>query len=120
MRADPGDAAHQDYRHRGDRPDQHLEAAGILEIGQIAGALVGCAEPGGNAERGQDRRDHDRQHDAECVEQNLPFVGGNRSFRIEDAFGASTERYNTDQNDGRDQQACNFLHLVLHQRRIRK
>ena len=71
-----------------------------VEIGQVAGALVGRAKPKGDAKRGEDRRDHDRQHDAERVEQDLPFGGGDGPFRIEDAFGAAAERRGADQDNG--------------------
>ena len=100
MRADPGDAANQQHGHRGDRPNQHLEPAGIVEIRQVAGARVGRAKPEGDAEGGEDRRDDDRQHDAERVEQNLPFGSGDRPFRIEHAFGAAAECRGADQDNG--------------------
>ena len=55
------------------------------------GALIGRTKPRGNAQSGEDRRDHDREHDAERVEENLSFGRGDRSFRVEYAFGAAAE-----------------------------
>jgi hypothetical protein len=52
-----------------------------------------------NAKRSKDHWDHDRQHDAKRVEQNLPLGQGNRPFRIEHAFRAATERRGAYQAD---------------------
>jgi hypothetical protein len=71
--------------------NEHFETAGIGEVRQVARALIGRTKPIGDAESGEDRRNHDRQHDAQCVEQDLPFGGGNLSLRIEDAFCAAAE-----------------------------
>ena len=97
VRADPGDAADQQHRHRRDRPDQQLEPAGIGEVGPVARAPVGRAEPEGDAQRGEDRGNHDRQHDGERVEQDLPFGGRDRPLGIEDALRAAAERSCADQ-----------------------
>ena len=99
MRADPGHAANQDHRHRRDRPDEHLETAGIRKVGQVARALVGCAKPIGDSEGGEDCRNHDRQHDPERVEQNLPFGVGDGSLWIEHAFAAAAEHRGADQHN---------------------
>ena len=85
--------------------NQDLEPARISELRHVAGALVGRAEPIGDAERGEDRRDDDRQHDAERVEEDLSLRHGNRSFRIEDASGAAAESRGAKQSDGQHEVA---------------
>jgi hypothetical protein len=55
--------------------------------------------PESNAKGRKDHRDHDRQHDAQRVEQNLPVGGGNRPFRVEHAFGAATDYRCADQGN---------------------
>ena len=80
------------HRHRGDRPDEQLEPAGIGEVRQVASAPVGRAEPKGDAERGQDRGDHDRSiipRESNRISRSAEAIG---SFRIENAFGAAAKR----------------------------
>ena len=60
--------------------------------GKYASARIRCAKPEGDGERGEDRRNNDRQHDAERVEHDQPFGCSNGSFGVEDAFGAAAER----------------------------
>jgi hypothetical protein len=100
MRANPRNAADQEYGHGRDRPDEHLETTGIREIRSIAGTLIRCTKPESNAKCRKDHRDHDRQHDAKRVEQNLPVGSGDRPFRIEHSFRAATECRGADQDDG--------------------
>ena len=110
MGADPGDPADQEHRHGGDRPYEQFETARIFEIGQVAGAPIGRAKPEGDAERGEDRRDHDRQHDAERVEQYLPLGGGDGPLRAEHAFRTAGERRGADQADGKRRDASLHEH----------
>ncbi|WP_157100194.1 hypothetical protein [Rhodoplanes sp. Z2-YC6860] len=60
-------------------------------VSLLACPLVGRTKPVGHAERREDRRDNDRQHDAKRVEQNLAFGFGNRSFGIENALAAAAQ-----------------------------
>jgi hypothetical protein len=99
MRSDPGDAADQEHRHQRDRPDEHFNTARINKVRPKGCARVGRSKPKSDSQRREDHRDHDRQHDAERVEQDLPFGDGDRSLRIEDAFVAAAKRGGADQND---------------------
>ena len=98
--ANPSDAADQEHRHQGNRPDEHFNTTRINKVRPIACVRVGRTKPKCDSQRREDHRDHDRQHDAERVEQNLPFGDGDRSFRVEDAFTAAAERCGTDQDNG--------------------
>ena len=97
MRSDPGHAANQEHRHQRDRPDEDFNTTGINKLGPKACATVGRAKPKRDPQRRKNYRDHDRQHDAERVEQDLPFGDGDGSLRIEDTFVAAAKRGGTDQ-----------------------
>ena len=107
MRSDPGHAADQEHRHQRDRPDEHFNTAGIDKVRPVACAPVRRTKPKCDSQRREDHRDHDRQHDAERVEQDLPFGDGDGSLRIEDAFAAAAER------GGADQEATSKMYRML-------
>ena len=91
MRSEPGDAAEKGDDQRRDRPDDEFELAGERPVGPIGRAAVGGAKPPGEAERGEDHRDDDRQHDRDRVDENEPLRYADRPARIENA-AATRER----------------------------
>ena len=106
--ADPGDAADQQHGHRGDRPDEHLEPAGIgrsragsgralldernqkatPRVARIVGITIASMMPS----------------ELNRICRSAAAIG---PFRIEDAFGAAAEHRGADQEQRRvDRAAC--------------
>ncbi len=84
MSADPRNAAEQNDGERRNRPDNELDAAGMGPIGMIDSAAIGLPKPECEREDGGDRRQYDREHDRNGVDQDC-FVGGSdRTLWIKD------------------------------------
>ena len=84
MGCDPGNATEEHDHENRDAPDYKLDSAGIDPIRQIACPGVRASKPPGKDKRCGDRRDHDREHDGERVDEDHLLGYPNRSLWVED------------------------------------
>src|SRR3954451_22506898 len=94
MAAHTCNPAAQAYRQEWNRPDDQLDPAGIIPVRKMLCPPVSCPEPPGKRDGGKNDGYHDRKHDPGRVEQDLLFLGANRSDGIEDAAASGGQQGN--------------------------
>ncbi len=93
VRTDPDHPAQEHDHQDRDRPDQQLQPPRIAPFGQVACARVGGAEPPGEGEGGDHRRDHDGQHDHQGVQGDQGIGAADRPLGVEHVVAAARQHH---------------------------